>query len=231
MWEPSSLSQGIWGGTLAPPFTTLPDQDTGSSASITRTNPTFLPDDFLTSWLPIFLIRHPALVFESWYRAESRAGSVDLLDKSWAYITTFRYSRELYDWFVANDPNFMCREEKSAGIKHPSKPIVIDADDIIEEGSLNKLCELCNMHAPFIRYEWEVTRPLEDGRHSPRCLSYMSGLWSSTSIDKSKTSRGINMATKYNQWKEEFGTAVADALHTLVENAMLDYSYLKSKQI
>ena len=40
-------------------------------------NPTVLPDDFLLSWTPTFLIRHPALVFPSLYRT-----SVDLEGQS-----------------------------------------------------------------------------------------------------------------------------------------------------
>lgn len=44
------------------PWTVKADSESTSNA---KTNPTALPDGFLKTWLPTFLIRHPAVVFPS----------------------------------------------------------------------------------------------------------------------------------------------------------------------
>ncbi|KAL4750529.1 hypothetical protein BDW72DRAFT_193748 [Aspergillus terricola var. indicus] len=217
IWEPSRLSQSMWGGPRGPPFTVVEEGSPLSSAS-KKTNPTIFPDSFLKSWKPIFLIRHPALSFESWYRAESGARHVDISDKSWAFYTSFQYSRQLYDWFIANTS------------EQASIPIVVDADDILEKRStIEALCSSLGMDTQHILYEWEVIQP----PHGASCreLKFMSEYWNSTSIDTSKTSRGLDMAAKYTRWLDDFGRDVADELWKLVEEAMPDYDYLKSRKI
>ncbi|KAK2865067.1 hypothetical protein FQN49_003945 [Arthroderma sp. PD_2] len=227
VWEPSSLSQSMWGGTPASPFTAR----TGPDASTIRTNPTLFPDEFLTSWQPVFLVRHPALAFESWYRAEIRVEPIDILSKSWSYLTTFQYSRQLYDWLVANGHNDTSEKENGSGARKNPLPIVLDADDIIDGESMAKLCKICDMDPECIRYKWEKSVPADSATLGARQLSYMGGIWGSTSIDKSKSSRGLNMEAKYDSWKEEFGITAADQLCKRVRDAMPDYEYLKSKKI
>ncbi|KAK2871817.1 hypothetical protein FQN49_002793 [Arthroderma sp. PD_2] len=213
LWEPSSLYKGKDDLSSATPFT----------LNSLSTNPTILPDDFLTSWQPLLLIRHPAIVFESWYRAECRTvGEVGVNDPSWSLFTSFQYSRQLYDWFESKEPTGLPEDGSS-------KPLVIDSDDIIESTSLDKLCELCGMDPTFLLYEWEATEPPSDA--SPRWLGFMTGLASSTSIDRSKSSRGIDITARHSQWKDEFGVLVADALFERVNEAMEDYNYLKSRKI
>jgi hypothetical protein len=177
------------------------------------------------------MIRHPALVFESWYIAESRVGPVDLLDKSWSVHTTFRYTRQVFDWFLSKSRDCTNERQEFSTICHYAKQIIIDADDVIEENCLQRLCVMCGMQPDHINYEWEATQPPSTSTHSDRHLSYMEGLWSSTFIIKSKTSQGLDMAVKHDQWKEKFGVAVANMLYTLVENALADYNYLNDRKI
>ncbi|KAF3491283.1 uncharacterized protein GIQ15_00800 [Arthroderma uncinatum] len=231
VWEPASLSQSMWGGEMARPFAVLPGQGIGGSASTTRTNPTFFPDDFITSWQPVFLIRHPALTFESWYRAELRVEPIDINLKSWNYLTTFQYSRQLYDWFMSNCSNEDCEKENDSVTMGKPRPVVIDADDVIDGKAMSKLCEVCGMDPEHIRYEWEESRPSNTRGANPREVSYLSGIWDSTTIDKSKSSQGLDVAAKYDQWKEEFGIVAADVLYTKVKSAMPDYEYLKSRKL
>lgn len=209
-----------------------PPEADGSATYPTKTNPTLLPDAFLASWRPVFLIRHPALVFESWYRAERCGGMFDFFDKSWSRLTSYQHTRELYDWYASMEGEH-ARDEDTEGfstVEYSSSPIVMDADGILEKGCLEMFCDMCGMDRDLIRYEWEATKlPEEDSEARPRHLSFMKDFWSSTSIDKSKTSRGLVMASKYGLWEQEFGGAVADALYSLVEKAMPDYEYLKSR--
>lgn len=187
----------MWGGPRSSSFTVV-EEGPSLSPESEKTNPTLFPDSFLKSWRPIFLIRHPALSFESRYRAENVARHVDIFDKSWAFYTSFQYSRQLYDWFMSN----------STG--QSSMPIVIDADDILDKSSttISTLCSLVGMDTEYILYQWNVIQA-PDGA-SCRELKFMSDYWNSTSVDSSKSSRGLNMAVKYTRWQEEFGHDVAN---------------------
>ncbi|KAF5614826.1 sulfotransferase family domain protein [Fusarium sp. NRRL 25303] len=192
-------------------------QGSSHSAEDTKTNPTIFPDKFLLQWRPIFLIRHPALTFESWYRAESAARSIDLADRSWAFYTTYQYSRQLYDWFLFN-------------VGESSKPIVVDADDILDGSpTIKKLCNSLGMDEQHILYKWDTIKAPENA--GCRELKFMSEYWNSTSIDSSKSSQGINLDVVYRRWADDFGAETAGKLKGIVQESMEDYDYLKSKKI
>ncbi|MCJ1368503.1 hypothetical protein MMC16_007647 [Acarospora aff. strigata] len=216
-WEPSKLSQSMWGGPRSPSFTVV-EEGSPLSTDSEKTNPTIFPDSFLKSWKPVFLIRHPAPTFESWYRAESGAWHIDLSDKSWSFFTSFQYSRQLYDWFLSNSTD------------ESSMPIVIDADDILDKSStIKKLCSSLGMDTQHIPDKWHVIQAPENA--GCRESKFMGDYWNSTSIDSSKSSRGLDMAAKYTKWQADFGPDVANELLNIVEKAMPDYNYLKSKKV
>lgn len=216
-WEPSKLSQSMWGDSGSPSFTVV-EEGSSVSANVEKTNPTIFPDSFLKSWKPVFLIRHPAPTFESWYRAESGARHIDLSDKSWSFLTSFQYSRQLYDWFLSNSTD------------ESSMPIVIDADDILDGSStMKQLCSSLGMDPQYIPHKWDVIQAPEN--LGPREASFMGDYWNSTSIDSSKSSRGLDMAAKYAKWQADFGPDVARELLDLVEKSMPDYNYFKSKKL
>ncbi len=171
---------------------------------------------------PIFIIRHPALTFESWYRTESSAGAVDIADKAWGFYMSYTYSRQLYDWYTSDENLESCAA---------SSVIVVDADDVINQTSVTKLCELCGMDPKLVRDQWDVTAPRDGEQVTQRHLLYMGGLWNSTTIDKSKSSESVDLEEKHKAWTEQFGQTVADALRKKVDEAMEDYTYLKSKRI
>lgn len=208
----------MWGGINEEPSFTVTNAASRISKDPEKTNPTIFPDEFLKSWTPVFLVRHPALSFESWYRAESGARNVDIFDKQWAFYTSFQYSRQLYDWYLSNvtGPDDM--------------PIVVEADDMLEKSStIETLCDLLKMDKQHILDEWEVIEAPKNA--GSRELKYMSGYWNSTSVDQSKSSRGLDMVKRYSLWQDEFGSLVSKELLRLVENAMPDYEYLKGKKI
>lgn len=82
-----------------------------------------------------------------------------------------------------------------------------------------------------VRYQWDVTAPKEGEEVTQRHMSFMGGLWQSTSIDQSKTSEAVDLQQKYGEWVKEFGQTVADELKKRTDEAMEDYLYLKSKRI
>ncbi|KAH7251055.1 hypothetical protein BKA59DRAFT_392699 [Fusarium tricinctum] len=217
IWEPSKLSQSMWGGPASPPFT-VHEEGAAPGSACEKTNPTIFPDSFISSWRPIFLIRHPAMTFESWYRAEGGARDVDLADKSWAFYTTYQYSRQLYDWFLSKNP--------APG----SEPIVIDADDILDKGpTIKRLCVLLGMDENRVLYDWDTIKAPEGA--GCRELKFMSDYWNSTSVDSSKSSRGLDINAARARWAKDFGAKAADQLWHIVEDSMTDYNYLKSNKL
>lgn len=109
-------------------------------------------------------------------------------------------------------------------------PIVIEAGDMMEKRStIDTLCDMLSMDKACVPYEWDVIQaPVGAGC---RELKFMSGYWNSTSVDRSKSSRGLDLAGKRDAWREEFGVAVGVELWRLVQAAMPDYEYLKAKRI
>lgn len=189
-----------------------------------KTNPTFLPDEILTSVIPLFTIRHPALVVESWYRAESRALCVDLSDQSWKSLAGYGLILELYDWFLER-----CPERMAINRGHgPFYPLVIEADDILEDGqAIAKLCQLCNMDPKLVPLEWETRELPEDSWTS----SYVRGLWTSTSIDKSRSGKGLDLEQKFQEWRHEFGLDTAEYLMKYTKRELESYFYLRQRRI
>ncbi|EGD91157.1 hypothetical protein H113_00957 [Trichophyton rubrum MR1459] len=235
--EPSALLDEAQRGKEVPPLTIVPrpvasEAESGISATParTKTNLTFFPDEYLLLWQPVFMIRHPALIVESWYRAETRVVPINVKDKVWSYLT-FWYSRSLYDWYVTrateSDGTKTAAEVKSASSPWP---IVVDADDVLSGECLAKLCSACGMSAEHIKFEWEEL-PLEAQDVSKRHMSYMCDLWTSTGLNQSKSSKGLDMEVRYGKWKEEFGGSVAEGLYEHVQKLMPDYEYLKRRKI
>lgn len=66
-------------------------------------NKSIFPDEFLRTWLPTFLIRHPALVFPSQYRAMTDVNSIHPEKESTFQldmVMNFRWIRSLYDYWA-----------------------------------------------------------------------------------------------------------------------------------
>jgi hypothetical protein len=175
----------MWGVPASPPPFTAVDKQAPLilPENGQKTNPTIFPDAFVESFRAIFLIRHPALSFESWYRAESAARHVDIFDKSWSFYTSFQYSRQMHDWYLTQ------------ATAEDAMPIVIEADDMMEKRStIDKLCDMLGMDKRCVPHEWDVIQaPVGAGC---RELKFMSGYWNSTSIDRSKSSRGKSLGRR-----------------------------------
>ena len=94
-------------------------------------NLTFLPDEFLKTWNPTFLIRHPAMMIPSLYRTclgnfEMNGFKRTKKEPLPTELTT-KWIRTLYDFYAAHFA------ESSLW------PIVLDADDRLAPGALKAL--------------------------------------------------------------------------------------------
>ncbi|KAJ3580117.1 hypothetical protein NPX13_g447 [Xylaria arbuscula] len=87
-------------------------------------NMTALPDEFLKTWYPTFLIRHPAMMLSSLYRTAQKDveiyGSRRAEKEPFEFETTMKFTRSLFDFYS----NHFGQNSKW--------PIVLDADDVIQ---------------------------------------------------------------------------------------------------
>jgi amino acid adenylation domain-containing protein len=105
MSEPVSRFQFLLGeGSInESPWTVRAPGVYGAGTARSPLNKTLLPDSFLKTWLPTFLIRHPALTFPSQYRAmidiKVLKGDKES-DKQLPTQLTFHWSRKLYEFYA-----------------------------------------------------------------------------------------------------------------------------------
>jgi hypothetical protein len=190
----------------------LPSESESPESS--HTNPTSLPDRFLFSVQPIFQIRHPALMFPSMLRAQSRVmPDTDTRNPRLYCSLTLRHSRALYDWYLANES------------KTGRKPWIIDADDIMNNpAAVRQLCTETNLDPDAVQYEWEE-------KHEPDVLkaSFLSTINQSKGILKGLDARDLDIEIEKTKWKAEFGDRIGEEMAEFVYKAMPDYEYMLSQ--
>lgn len=189
-------------------------------------NETVLPDGVLLRCLPAFLIRHPALAFPSYYRVmlSFEGGDkqkVESMTNDIAAICTLRWTRKLYDWYVA-----AWEGQKS--------PIVLDADDMVDHPELSRhFCDLVGLDPSKVKYEWEAAdqeKSTQD-HENPVRKHTRATLMASSGITPGKTSRGLSIEDEVVKWRVEFGDLIATRLQQWVQGAMADYEYLSSQRL
>ncbi|OAA37394.1 hypothetical protein NOR_07093 [Metarhizium rileyi] len=194
-----------------------------------KLNITVLPDEFLLTWLPTFLIRHPALAFPSLYRTViKREGKESAAADNFAsLLTTVEWSRSLYDFYVQNRESLPCSPDQSL-----EWPMILDADDIIAHPATVALyCNKIGMDPRKLCFHWDQFKSEELSQIEPNQLAMRMSLYQSTGIDTSKSSRGINVDDEASKWRSEFGIAVGDHIEKLVRGAMADYEYLRARRL
>jgi hypothetical protein len=109
-------------------------------------NPTVLSNDFLTTFSPVILIRHPAKIIPSVYRASRDAFGVTAFDADFPVSTSLRWLRLIFEWY----------EVYYRISKTKQRPIVIDADDMINDSRniAEKLCAITGLDPKHVQYSW-----------------------------------------------------------------------------
>lgn len=194
-------------GSPKPPFRLRPNE--------TNTNPTYLPDSFLLALQPVFQIRHPALMFPSFLRAQSKVlADLHPTSPTISACTTLRFSRQLYDWYAS----------------HPSSqpPKIIDADDIMNNrAAVRQLCVETGLDPDAVQYEWDVAEEEKD----PRKAAFLSTINASQGIKKGLDARSIDVEAERVKWTQEWGERDAEDMARLVYEAMPDYEYLLKRRV
>ncbi|KAL2172244.1 hypothetical protein VTG60DRAFT_6622 [Thermothelomyces hinnuleus] len=188
-------------------------------------NLTALPDEFLKTWHPTFLIRHPAAMLPSLYRT-TQADLGDFGNKRrreegpLKIETTMKWIRTLYEFYVAHFP------------EDSPWPIVLDADDIMKTPELvAKYAPLVDLDPAKLRFSWERV-PEEQLKAMPKAAQVMTSHISTTSkIDPSKVAGDIDIDTEAAKWRAEFGEEAGRNIEKWVRDMMPDYLAMHSKRL
>ncbi|KAI3317054.1 hypothetical protein HD806DRAFT_515915 [Xylariaceae sp. AK1471] len=187
-------------------------------------NLTPLPDEFLKTWHPTFLIRHPAKMLPSLFRTALEDIQLNGKGRSkkepYEVETTLKFVRALHDFYLNHFG------------KASQWPIVIDADDVMMYPELViKYAELTGLDPDKLRFTWEKTsQEMLDKLPPPQKIMF-SVFNASTGVDKGKIAGNINIDTEAEKWRIEFGEEGGRKLERWVRDAMPDYEYLRSRRL
>ncbi|KAK2734496.1 hypothetical protein FQN57_001660 [Myotisia sp. PD_48] len=224
------------------PLTLDVSNQVGTDVSRTPLNETVFPDEFLLSWKPVFLIRHPALVFPSYYRCMDdidhmmkkdadgkRTGSLEDVKPDLKIGMSFHCTRALYDWYSQK----LSKAGTSSSVDTNTWPLVIDADDVIgEPEAVLKLADIMGLDREKLKFKWDpISTEEKQKRYNDMEKRMLSTLNESTGIMKDKIASNIDIEAESVKWKKEFGEIDGQKMYNWVKEAMPDYEYLKARKI
>ncbi|KAK5624831.1 hypothetical protein RRF57_000547 [Xylaria bambusicola] len=189
-----------------------------------RLNQTTLPDEFLKTWYPTFLIRHPAMMLSSLYRTAQKDfeiyGNKRANKEPFEFETTMKFVRSLFDFYC----NYFGKDSKW--------PIVLDADDVIMYPELvMKYASLVGLDPEKLIFSWEKASQEDEEKLHGAAKIMLSTINSSTGVDKGKVAGNIDIDREAGKWRTEFGEEGGNKLEKWVRGAMPDYEYLRSRRL
>ncbi|KAF2967262.1 hypothetical protein GQX73_g6316 [Xylaria multiplex] len=187
-------------------------------------NLTSLPDEFLKTWYPTFLIRHPAMMLPSLYRtAQSDIelyGSRRAKKEPFEIEATMKFVRSLFDFYLGYFG------------KDSQWPLVLDADDIMKYPELvMKYAKLVELDPDKLQFSWEKASEEKIEKMNSAMKVMLGSINASTGVDKGKLAGKINIDTEAEKWRTEFGEEGGRKLERWVRDAMPDYEYLRSRRL
>ncbi|TKA25900.1 hypothetical protein B0A50_05655 [Salinomyces thailandicus] len=185
-------------------------------------NPTCLPDDFLATLTPIVLIRHPALTIPSSWRTESNIKKLQIEDEDFWLLTTYKWSRLLFDHLHRNSA------------EGPA-PVVVDAYDVVHNTDklASMLCKKFDLDLQAVQQTWEKL-PKEQWPDHSVVVGYTKDLLASNGVQRGS---GVPLEDAFDidaetvKWTAEFGPETALKMKKCVEAEMSDYEYLRSFKV
>jgi hypothetical protein len=188
-------------------------------------NMTVLPDDFLRSFQPIFLIRHPALVIPSRLRAHYDTVGFGSPKAELDSIMSLHWQHNLWQFYTGT------RTVESQTNGRIQFPIILDADDIITSPELVVgIAKAMGLDAGVVRFKWDKVEN-KIGEYQP-LQRFLSSLRASTGIMKDKVAgESFNIPLEVKKWEVEFGTETARNIETWAHLAMPYYNYLRVRRI
>lgn len=233
MTEPTAPARFLFGEDRVKeaPWTVGVSSAEAAEFTHSRLNETVLSDEFLRTWLPTFLIRHPALVFPSHYRTMRDLEGVEAAKTADARLTlimTLHWTRTLYDWYSQE-----LSKSESAPDSEVTWPLVLDADDIMTDPKvLVRFCEIVGLDPAKLRFTW-MTASKDEFDQIPTYIEkrMRSTLLASAGVMGGKTAINLDIEMEAEKWREEFGEHEGEKIEKLVRAAMPDYEFMKAKRL
>ena len=196
------------------------DNPTRSSLNLTS-----MPDEFLQTWKPTFLIRHPAMQMESLFRAAIRTTTEGVINRPMVepmpHERTLKWSRTLYD-FYANYYSGMDSQW----------PIVLDADDLMKQPELVvAYARKAGLDPDKVIFSWDKASNEQVDALSPPEKIMLSSINASTKVDPSKLAGNVDVNKEAARWRHEFGEEMGRKLEAAVREAMPDYEFLHARRM
>jgi hypothetical protein len=187
-------------------------------------NLTFLPDEFLRTWHPTFLIRHPALMLPSLFRTAQIDIELDgvrrIKKEPYEVETTMRWIRTLHDFYLNHFG------------KGSQWPLVLDADDVMMHPELmTKYAGLVELDPDKLRFSWDKASQEHVAKLRSAEKSMYSFFNASTGVDKGRMAGSIDITAEAKKWRSEFGEEGGEKLERWVLDAMHDYEYLRARRL
>ncbi|KAI0150747.1 hypothetical protein GGR57DRAFT_471424 [Xylariaceae sp. FL1272] len=215
--------QYVYPEAVAPPTTVAVrglDNPTRSDNNMTS-----FPDEFLRTWHPTFLIRHPAAQLPSLLRtALSDEGQMDGTRRGqrepYAAETTMKWVRSLYDFYRTHFG------------ENSIWPIVLDADDVMLQPRLvAKYAEMAGLDKSKLKFSWEEASKEKIEKMSTAEKIMQSSINASTGVNMGKVAGNVDIEKEAAKWREEFGDECGRKLEKWVREAIPDYEFLRSKRL
>lgn len=191
-------------------------------------NVTVLPDEFLASWFPVFLIRHPAIIFPSYYRTycthwAKTESEREAMKGEIQSAMSLRWVRSLYNWYMA-----LWEQLDSKDIP---QPIILDAEDFMADPEIiARFCDVVGLDRSKLQLSWEAASKETLENTNPGDRRMKDTLLASTGIDPEKIKREVSLEEEMRKWEVEFGEAGALELADWVKSALPDYEFLRSRK-
>lgn len=125
------------------------------------------------------------------------------------------FSREIYDWFVAN------------GVE----PVVAEADDYMtsEDFSL-RLAEKVGLDPASVAVSWPRTTEDEQKLMHPTLLRMQELLVKSQGLDPSRAAGNVDLTEERMRWKEEFSKEEVKLIEEIIVHVTPHYEYLQARR-
>ncbi|KAI1822021.1 hypothetical protein F4861DRAFT_421891 [Xylaria intraflava] len=193
-------------------------------ATQSKLNLTCLPDEYLKTWHPTFLIRHPAMLIPSLYRTAQTGIKTDGAGRPTTEPLeqegTMTVVRTLYDFYV-----------EYFG-ESSEWPLILDADDVITSPELMiKYAGLVGLDADKLQFTWERMSKEEEARLMRPDRVMLGTINSSTGLIKEKAAGNIDIDAEAVKWRAEFGDAGGKKIERWVRQMMPDYEYMRSRRL
>ncbi|KIA75667.1 hypothetical protein HK57_00527 [Aspergillus ustus] len=214
-----------------------------AAAESAHTNTTMLPDAFLRTWYPTFIIRHPARAYLSYLRAlrethfdgtspfspaDESATPIDIWSQG---CMTLHWTRKLYEWYTA-EFELQRQAQVQAEAEVGPWPVILDADDIMRGTDVVvRYVQILGLDMSKLSFSWDAADKKQVEKMDPNAQRFLSTLLDSKEVDQGKIAGDIDLDVEAKAWREEFGEPAAKILEASVRRAMADYEFLKARRL